>query len=135
MKFYDSSMWVMTFLVLVITGCTALASWRHKRERTKRAKKLGELMEKGQSLRSSAPYSEQRDGVPEWEKSVEAWTSETLKTLGTYSRESVAVFNRVSQDPYAQYPFVHPILQQRFDVLLQHLESLKGIMEKPGVYY
>jgi hypothetical protein len=72
MKLYDSSMWVMTFLVLVITGGTALASWLRKRERTRRTKKLGELMEKGQSLRSSAPYSEQREGVPEWEKSVEA---------------------------------------------------------------
>jgi hypothetical protein len=47
MNFYDRSMWVMTFLVLGMTGYKFVTSWCRKRERKQRMEKLHGLLERG----------------------------------------------------------------------------------------
>src|SRR5215472_7507917 len=94
MKLYDSSMWVMTFLVLAITSYKFVVSGWRKRVRQQRMKALQILLSQGVDLERSIPTNSQHERITEWERSVTAWINETSNTLGSYSPQAAVAFNQ-----------------------------------------
>jgi hypothetical protein len=126
---------------------------RH-RGTTKRQRELGrivaslsKLMDKGQALQGSVPDPSRADWpiLESWIKSVDAWSGEmnAFLFLGARSARASASFtlildssasDRVVNKPGESFN-LHGPTRECYQRLLVQLSNLRGIMEKPDVYF
>lgn len=137
---YSISMWVMEFLVLGLIAYEVLMGILERRASNKRKHIIGErvrtlraAMLEGQRLQQSAvPSGDHR--VAAWHQSVMQWTEKTRGLLAPYSPQAETSFDDISDIPHVNTygsvgdPFVYAHL-------LARLRNLRGIIEKPDVYF
>jgi len=135
--FFAISIWTMQFLVLVFVVRDSVARALRKRKIRTRSDKLLALMSRGQDLQRAAPsVNKEHERVEGWSASVDAWTKETLSSLGSScSPKAVAVFAQAATLRRTEYHYVNQSVWGVYDLLVQHIDSLRGIIEKPDVYY
>jgi hypothetical protein len=125
---------VIEVLVLAIIAAEFVRILLRERRTHKRLITLHAIMAKGQELQRTVPNNGQSDKITAWANSVEEWIKETAQALDGYSPQAAAAFNQ-GIGTSVHYPHVHGALQGTHNILLRRLDNLRGIMEKPEVYY
>jgi hypothetical protein len=125
--------------VFLLVGYEVVMGMRHhrkarSRERcvTQRVAALREAWSKGQELLLSVPGS----GAPrvaEWATAVSEWNEETRVLLKSYSAHAEAAFMlRIPESPN-RYGSIGAVFE--YISLLSGVSNLRGIIEKPDVYF
>ena len=129
---YSVSMWVMEFLVLSLIAYEVFTAISRDRKIRNRLEVLFEAMNKGQELQRRPPsVHEPSLIVSEWKTSANSWIENTQTLLRSYSPQAEASF---LHDPHT-IPPNYPAPWPEYHLLVVRLNNLRGIMEKPEVYF
>jgi hypothetical protein len=135
---YEVSMWVMELLILLgiayeiyVTVDTRRQERRRQTCIMRRVAALRELLSSGQTLQNSSPkLLEPNPG--KWIESFEAWTKAAQALLGSYSPQAEVTF---LLDPKDRGLDLVGGAQAQQALLRARLNNLRGIIEKPEVYF
>ena len=94
-------------------------------------------MSRGQNLQRNAPTVDNPDlaVATAWVESVTAWINETHQFLAHYSSQAASSFLHEGVRASLIYHGISAQARQLYPVLLSRLDNLRGIMEKPDVYF
>jgi len=129
---YAISMWLMELLVLLLIAYEVMAAiWRHQVVK-RRLHTLLKSMEKGHKLEEDTPHPGwPSERISPWKDSVNAWIQETQLLLKSYSAQAEIAF---LHDPHVIQPnYRLPV--REYHLLVTRLNNLRGIMERPEVYF
>jgi hypothetical protein len=122
----------------------------HKRRCAKIVKVLSDFMFVGHTLAGSVPNPQlQQVGSAEqiemWRQSVEAWRTETAQYLSAHSSKAASAFLLITLSETNVTNIVHPLEgwsfhlsgyeRETYQALLGYMDNLRGIIEKPEVYF
>jgi hypothetical protein len=136
---FDWLMLVVEILVLALIAYEiAITLWR-KHVVNVRVARLFQQMSKGQELQKSAPHSLNTDSrmvAGRWVQSAREWSRETESLLASYSAQATAAFVLdTSGEMPPWYASIESSAQNQYSTLVVQLDNLRGIMEKPDVYF
>ena len=106
-------------------------SWHRTKVINKRIDAVREIIAKGQGLQNSAPKISDPN-LQNWVTGVTVWSEETAVLLKSYSRQAEVSFQYDSRKPASSYMGGAATYQA---LLASRLANLRGIMEKPEVYF
>jgi hypothetical protein len=134
---YLISMWAMEFLVLALIAWEVIGEIRRHRVVNRRLKRLFDVMEKGHALQRTAPrIGASSMAAAEWINSVDEWDQQAQGTLKSYSVQAVASFlHDTSGLVPPWYESIATGARLKYVTLISRLDNLRGIMEKPEVYF
>jgi hypothetical protein len=105
---------------------------RRKRLVDERVSEMRKAMAAGQVLVLSNPQSDD-PRVAGWAQAVSNWSEETRRLLKSYSEHAETAFMLRMPSSPSSYGSRGAVFE--YISLLSGLENLKGIIEKPGVYF
>jgi hypothetical protein len=73
--------------------------------------------------------------VNDWVESVKKWMAETQDILRSYTAQAAAAFLHNPGTMILRYTAVSDHAHERYLMLIQRVNNLKSIMEKPDVYF
>jgi hypothetical protein len=128
---------LLVLLVIVIEYGHSLLRERKKGQRElqrrRRLEFVRQAMSNGQELQRKAPYVHAPNlDVAEWKHSVNSWVQNTQTLLRSYSAQAEASFLHDPHSIPANYP---TLATHEYHLLVIRLNNLRGIMEKPEVYF
>jgi len=133
-RFLDISMWIMEFLVVILIAYEVGTTVWHKRKMRRRLARLFALLASGQNLQKAAPFRHDDAYTKNWIVDVGKWIREATESLDGYSHQAATAFSQVKKS-HPHQPGINSVAGETYGDLLQYLENLRGIMEKPDVYY
>jgi hypothetical protein len=149
----DWVMLVVEFLVLSLIAYEVVTNIVRDRRISRRQSAvnerllaLTEFMKKGQELQGSIPMPQKGDltAILAWTISVQKWSEEVQTYLTQYSARAAAAFalivssHEVDSIVRDSKGFTFPIgggIREAYQRLVSQLNNLRGIMEKPEVYF
>ena len=132
--FFAISIWVMQFLVLFFVVRDSVVRALRNRKIKARKRELRALLHDGQGLQQNTPNSIVGSEVEGWRTSVGRWIDNTTKELDGFSPQAAVAFKQIQKSPSSQHG-VSPAIGELYGNLVQHVDNLRSIMEKPEVYY
>jgi hypothetical protein len=130
----DFVMLVIEFLVLAIIAIEFGSAFRNKRRTKRRLEAIRDAMSEGQALQMAAPRGiGATEGSQNWAAAVNAWIAQTHKLLQSYSVQAAASFLHDAGGVGTTYPSL--VDSYNYAVLVARLNNLRGVMEKPDVYF
>ena len=125
--------------VFLFVGYEVVMGISHRHQATIRGKRIAErvaamrdLMSKGQDLLLCSPPSGD-PRVAEWAQAVSNWNEETRLLLKSYSAHAETAFLlRIPESPN-RYGSIGAVFE--YISLLSGMRNLRGIIEKPDVYF
>jgi hypothetical protein len=141
------------FLLIAIEGCAAVLFYRQKRKRERHLRTIQEslyaFMTRGQELQRITPRPSHgtayNDAAWEWATSVGNWGEGIEEFLEQYSPRAASVFGLIVQTGVRENPQVvytesgsFPIEgfhRESYQKLIEQLNNLRSIMEKPEAYF
>lgn len=114
----------------VIAGDAALRTYRHYKVRH-RLKRLHKFMFEGHALQDNV---DEVSDVGAWGERVNGWIVDTSKYLEQCSSQALESFLHSDNKPSVSYQGVPYKAHGPYEVLQEHLDNLRAIMERPDVY-
>lgn len=129
-------MLVVELLVLAIIALESVVHVYHWLKIRRRMKRIRGYLSKGHELQSDVPRDDRTQVLP-WTERVNSWITETNQYLGGHSQEASISFMHFGGGMvrHLVYPGVHFDAQECFANLQERLDNLRGIMERPDVYF
>lgn len=139
-------MLIADVLIVVLIIWLDLPEWFHKRKCHKIVTTIAPYIERGQEIRQNVPSPEmaERESGVAWMQSVDAWSEETNNFLLTHSRRASLAFQLIAGANlhggivYRPNGYSFPVfgqIREHYERLLDLMNNLRGIMEKPDVYF
>ncbi len=127
-----ATLFVGVFTLGIVTFQAAFGLWASHKTRGRRLKIIN-FLERGQLLRASVPRLNS-SSFNQWIEDCKTWEDETLRLLKENSKFAAASFVHENLMPVGEYA-VDSRVRNDYVRLLILLENLKGIMERPEVYF
>jgi hypothetical protein len=100
---------------------------------------LFQEMSKGQELQKTAPRvlaQDNRMASARWIQSAREWSEQTETQLGSYSAQAAAAFVLdTSGEVPPWFDSIEMSARNHYSTVVTQLNNLRGIMEKPDVYF
>ena len=134
----DQWMLIIELLVLVLIAYEVGAGVWRAIQTHRRVKAIFQRMSLGQDLQSKAPSGgTDEPTATAWVNSVKTWMQETYNLLARYSPQAAASFVHDQGGASVQYSGITGNAQARdwYRTLISRINNLRGIMEKPEIYF
>lgn len=133
-EFLALSIWIAQMIVLVaVIGGVVRGALRRRKLKTRLAK-LFSLLARSHNLQQNVPMGNDPSVIDRWSDDVRTWVEETIQYLDGYSHQAALSFQHTQKSSSAQQG-VPAVVGERYGNLVQYIENLRGVMEKPEVYY
>jgi hypothetical protein len=138
----DLGTFFVSIAVLLLTGYMAfLATWPPMRRR-QRSRRALQCFNEGEQLRSEVPevdfQHETRHAAIMWAQNVENWSVSTDRLLKGYSADASAAFLHDSGSSLDSIWYKREVAagaHEAYETLQRRLNNLRGILERPEVYF
>jgi len=129
---FDDLMLAIEVLVLLLIAYEVGSGIWQRIRRHRRSRRLLGCFSKGQALQASVPAENAE--TEEWLRNLKEWTDKTNNLLARYSPQASAAFLHSHSTVAGHYRGVARTAQTAMAELLERLENLRAIMERPEVY-
>lgn len=133
----DSTMLVVEILVLVLIAWEFVGGRFHRWKLQRRINRLFPCFTQGQQLYQNVPaVAADLAASTAWVEQVEDWTQRTSKLLASYSsKASVSFLHESGGLVNRDFHRIHTTAYAPYVQLLERLNSLRAILEKPDIYF